>query len=87
MDRVKNIVGGKVRRRRQKLMLSHEELSQRLAALGVIISTVRIMAIERREVPVYDSEVAALAESLEVTVHWLVTGREFRERQQQARAQ
>ena len=68
-------------------MLSQEELSQRLATLGVIISTVRIMAIEQREVPVYDSEVAALAESLGVTVHWLVTGREFRERQQKARVQ
>jgi len=81
----KNLVGGRIKRRRVKLKLSPEELSQRLTAHGCIISAVRIMKIEQREVPVYDSEVLALSHVLGVNVHWLVTGREFRGRKQQAR--
>ena len=74
----KNLIGGRLKRRRLELRLSPEDVSRRLARGKCAMSAAKIMAIEQRQVPVYDVQVLALAHVLKVSTHWLVTGREFR---------
>lgn len=69
----KNIVGPRVRdaRLRAKPSISQEDLSGRLAALGVSITQTGISKIENQDRYVMDYEAAALAKALRVTVAWL----------------
>ena len=69
----KNLVGGRVRRARYQLepKVSQEDLSGRLARLGVTIDRTGISKVESFERYVMDYEAAALAKALKVSVGWL----------------
>ena len=69
----KNIVGPRVRhaRLRTNPLVSQEDLSGRLAALGVEITQTGISKIENQDRYVMDYEAAALARALRVNVAWL----------------
>lgn len=54
-----------------KPTVSQEDLSGRLAALGVTITQTGISKIENQERYVMDYEAAALARALRVSVAWL----------------
>ncbi|MBE7158210.1 MAG: XRE family transcriptional regulator [Rhodospirillales bacterium] len=69
----KNLVGARVRQARYRLepRASQDDLSGRLARLGVTIDRSAISKIESFERYVMDYEAAALARALRVTVAWL----------------
>lgn len=69
----KNIVGEKVRLARVALSpkVSQEDLSGRLAKMGVQITQTSLSKIEGRTRYVMDYEAAALAKALKVSVAWL----------------
>lgn len=69
----KNLVGGRVRKARYQLepRVSQEDLSGRLARLGVTIDRTGVSKIESYERYVMDYEAAALAKVLKVSVAWL----------------
>lgn len=66
----RNLVGPQVRkaRLRMKPPVSQEDLSGKLAALGVTITQTGISKIENQERYVMDYEAAALAKALRVTI-------------------
>lgn len=69
----KNIVGERVRIARllMKPPVSQDDLSGKLARLGVQITQTGISKIEGRQRYVMDYEASALAKALKVTVAWL----------------
>jgi hypothetical protein len=69
----KNIIGERVRLARVSISppVSQEDLSGRLARLGVQITQTSISKIENRSRYVMDYEAQALAKALKVSVAWL----------------
>ncbi|MBN2564064.1 MAG: helix-turn-helix transcriptional regulator [Phycisphaerae bacterium] len=73
MAKVKNIVGSRVRLARTKYTpLSQDQVSARLARLGIQIDRAGISKIENGMRRVYDFEVKALAKVLAVSTGWLL---------------
>ena len=72
-SRYKNIIGNRVRQARSALSpkVSQEDLSGKLARLGVQITQTSISKIESRTRYVIDYEAAALAKALKVSIAWL----------------
>jgi transcriptional regulator with XRE-family HTH domain len=72
-----NIVGARVKeaRTRGKEPLTQDQLSGKLALLGVTIDRAGISKIETLQRSVLDYEVKALAKALGVTVEWLLGGK------------
>ncbi len=72
----KNIVGRRVKiaRKKSKKPITQQDLSARLGVMGVNIDRVSISKIESSNRYVADFEVLALANALEVSVQWLLTG-------------
>ena len=72
-SKFKNVVGERVRlaRAAMKPPVSQEDLSGRLARLGVQITQTSISKIENRSRYVMDYEAQALAKILKVSVAWL----------------
>ena len=71
--RGRNIIGARVRqaRLRAEPPISQEDLSGKLAALGVTLDRSAISRIEASERYVMDYEADALAKALKVDVGWL----------------
>lgn len=69
-----NIVGERVKQKRNELDISQTDLAARLQVLNVIVEQKAISRIELGDRLVADYELLALAESLETTVMWLLTG-------------
>ncbi|HTR40174.1 MAG TPA: helix-turn-helix transcriptional regulator [Pseudomonadales bacterium] len=67
-----NLVGKRVKEARAKVRLTQEELSERLAKLGVSIDRAGVAKIEAGIRSVLDFELVALAKALEVKVVWLL---------------
>jgi transcriptional regulator with XRE-family HTH domain len=69
-----NIIGKRVRaaRLKRKTPLTQDELSGRVAALGVTVDRAGISKIESGTRSVLDYELKALAEALGVSVDWLL---------------
>jgi len=69
----KNIIGERVRKARASLSpkVSQEDLSGKLARLGVQITQTSLSKIENRSRYVMDYEAAALAKALKTSVGWL----------------
>ncbi len=69
----KNLVGARVRRARRLLepKVSQDDLSGRLARMGVTIDRTGISKVESYDRYVMDYEAAALAKALKVSVAWL----------------
>ncbi len=69
----KNIIGDRVRQARVALSprVSQEDLSGKLARLGVQITQTSLSKIENRTRYVMDYEAAALAKALKVPLGWL----------------
>ncbi len=67
------MVGARVRKARYQLepRVSQDNLSGRLARLGVIIDRSGVSKIESFERYVMDYEAAALAKALKVSISWL----------------
>lgn len=74
--RRKNISGRRIAeaRSRARPPLTQEELSGRLALLGVQLDRAAVAKIESNRRGVLDFELKAIAEALEVSVGWLLGG-------------
>ena len=72
-SKFKNVIGERVRlaRTAKKPPVSQEDLSGRLARLGVQITQTSLSKLENRQRYVMDYEAQALAKALKVTVAWL----------------
>jgi transcriptional regulator with XRE-family HTH domain len=72
----KNIIGSRVAeaRRHLKPTLTQDELSGRLARIGIQLDRAAIAKIETNQRRVFDYELRALAEVLSVDVEWLLGG-------------
>ena len=72
-----NVVGGRVKeaRSKRKPALTQDQLSGKLAVLGVSIDRAGISKIEIGQRSVLDFEVKALAKALGVTAEWLLGGK------------
>jgi len=67
-----NLISTRVKEARSKAQLTQEELSKKLAKLGVAIDRAGIAKIETGIRGVLDFELAALAKVLDVKVTWLL---------------
>lgn len=72
-SKFKNLIGERVRLARvsMKPPVSQEDLSGKLARLGVQITQTSISKIENRSRYLMDYEAAAMAKALKVSVAWL----------------
>lgn len=72
-----NIVGGRVKEARAKHSppMTQDQLSGKLALLGVSVDRAGISKIEIGQRSVLDYEVRALAKALGVTSEWLLSGK------------
>ena len=72
----KNIIGKRVKEARVKSnpVITQQDLSSRLAVMGVNIDRVSISKIESGDRFVADYEVLAIADALKVSVEWLLRG-------------
>lgn len=72
----KNIIGKRVKEARTKSSptVTQQDLSSRLAAMGVNIDRVSISKIESGDRFVADYEVVAIADALKVSIEWLLKG-------------
>ncbi|AGL02859.1 helix-turn-helix domain-containing protein [Desulfoscipio gibsoniae] len=72
----KNIIGERVREARKKSTppLTQQDLSAKLGVLGFNIDRVSISKIEAGDRFVADYEVIAIAQALNVSLNWLLTG-------------
>ncbi len=72
-----NIIGDRVKESRtdRKVPMTQDQLSGKLALLGVCIDRAGISKIETGQRCVLDYEVKALAKALGVTVDWLLGGK------------
>jgi len=75
IDGKMNIIGERVREKRQLLGISQARLAAKLQVQNVVIEQKAISRIELGERLVTDYELLALAESLNVSVMWLLKGR------------
>ena len=67
-----NLVGDRVKEERSKAHLTQDELSQKLAKLGVSIDRAGVAKIETGIRGVLDFELVAFAKALGVKVTWLL---------------
>lgn len=67
-----NLIGNRVKEARTKAQLTQEELSRKLAKLGVSIDRAGVAKIETGIRGVLDFELVALAKTLCVKVTWLL---------------
>jgi len=67
-----NLIGARVKEARGKAQLTQEELSTRLAKVGVAIDRAGVAKIENGIRGVLDFEVVALAKALDVKAVWLL---------------
>ena len=72
-----NIVGGRVKEAREsrKSPMTQDQLSGKLALLGVSLDRAGISKVEIGQRSVLDYEVLGLAKALGVTVDWLLNGK------------
>ncbi len=70
--RNKNIAGGRIKEARATLGLSQDQLSGRLAKVGITIDRAGISKIETGFRGIYDFELKALAKVLNVSTDWLM---------------
>lgn len=77
VDKRVNIVGGRVKEARMKRNppMTQDQLSGKLALLGVSIDRAGISKIETGQRSVLDFEVKALSKALGVTSEWLLSGK------------
>jgi transcriptional regulator with XRE-family HTH domain len=70
----RNIVGPRVREARKKAKppITQKDLAARLEVLGLEIDQAKISKIEQGIRPVFDYELAKIAEALKVSVDWLL---------------
>ncbi len=70
----RNIVGSRVRQARKtsKPPITQKDLAARLEVLGLEIDQVKVSKIEQGIRPVFDYELAKIAEALKVSVEWLL---------------
>jgi transcriptional regulator with XRE-family HTH domain len=71
-----NLVGRRVKAARGEARLTQDQLSQRLAKLGVSIDRAGVAKIEAGIRGVLDFELVALAKTLDVKVTWLLGTKE-----------
>lgn len=71
-----NLVGDRVKEARSNAQLTQDELSQKLAKLGVSIDRAGVAKIETGIRGVLDFELVALAKALGVRVTWLLNLKE-----------
>lgn len=74
MDAKKNRIGGRLREARlsERPKATQEDVSARLATMGVSLSASSIGKIENGTRPVTDIQLCALAKALKVTAAWLL---------------
>lgn len=72
----KNVSGLRLREARERTQppLTQDQLSGKVAALGIILDRTAIAKIENGQRCVYDYELRALAEALNVDANWLLGG-------------
>jgi len=75
IDGKMNIIGERVREKRQLLDISQTHLAAKLQVKNVMIEQKAISRIELGERLVTDYELLALADALNVSVMWLLKGR------------
>ena len=68
----RNIVGARVTEARLALGMKQNELLAKLQTAGIEISTPALSLLEGQKRPVSDIELNALADSLKVSVDWLL---------------
>ena len=68
----KNIVGAKVTEARQQLGMKQIELLAKLQTSGMDISVPTLSLLEGQKRPVTDKELCTLADTLSVSVDWLL---------------
>lgn len=73
--RNKNIAGERIKEARAELGLSQDQLSGRLAKVGITIDRAGISKIETGIRGIYDFELKALAKILKVSTDWLWEGK------------
>jgi transcriptional regulator with XRE-family HTH domain len=73
--RNKNISGDRIKEARSELGLSQDQLSGRLAKLGITIDRAGISKIETGIRGIYDFELKAFANILKVSTDWLLEGK------------
>lgn len=73
-----NLCGPRIKLARQRLGMAQVDLSAALESFGVSIPRSTIARIERGERNVFDYEVVALAQALEVDVRYLLLGGELK---------
>lgn len=74
MKKIRNLIGDKVKQARNscKPKITQIDLLARLAIKGIELNETAISKIEAKTRPVTDIELVAIAESLEVSVNWLL---------------
>ena len=75
MDGKKNLVGERVRARREAKGMTQEELAHAMQREGVVIEQKAVSRMERGERLVPDYELLVLAGVLGVSLEWLLTGK------------
>lgn len=75
MDGKKNIVGERVKDKREAKRLTQEELAHAMQREGVIIEQKAISRIELGQRLVPDYELLVLSKVLGVSLEWLLTGK------------
>jgi transcriptional regulator with XRE-family HTH domain len=72
--RNKNIAGERIKKARSELGLSQDQLSGRLAKVGITIDRAGVSKIETGIRGIYDFELKALAKTLKVSTDYLLGG-------------
>ena len=73
----KNVVGARMMKARTENKLTQDQLSAKLARLGVQIDRASISKIENGSRHVYDYELKAIAKVMEVSPVWLIGEQAF----------
>ena len=73
--RNKNVAGGRIKQARAELALSQDQLSGRLAKLGITVDRAGISKIETGIRGIYDFELKAFAKILNVSTDRLLGGK------------
>ncbi len=72
----KNLIGSRVENYRKSIGMKQKELLARLQVMGVDMSTSALSKIEGQSRVVTDIELLAISKILNVSVMWLLTGRD-----------
>jgi hypothetical protein len=74
MKKDRNLIGDRVKQARTSCRpkITQNDLLARLEIRGIILNETAISKIEAKTRPVTDIELVAIAESLDVTVNWLL---------------